>query len=468
MSQPETTSERPPVSVRRRLLVGLAVVVAVLFVLGFVQYVRDGGGTAARLQRHMTELDESDPNWRLEDIERTRDTPPEGQNSARVIVHAVRLLPKDWGKRDLALDEKLRQPERPPPARLDAEQRELLEKTLAHGTAAVAEARKLADLPRGRHQLTWATNPIATRLEDQQKTRQAAALLWFDALRLAHQKDISGALRSCRGILHAGRSLGDEPFFISQMVRIGCVDEAGRAIERVLALGEAADADLARLQATLAEEDRHNTFLVGVRGERAWISDLYTKMEDRTIPHKEVRGFFDAELWEESSWRQRLLGFSKADLRYNHLQSLDLLTRAAELARLPEAESVDLVPRLNAVMASQPRGAILARVLTPALGKVAQGCQRKHAKVRNLLVLLAAERYRLKHGAWPDKPEVPMDPCDGKPIRYRRLADGVVAYAVGPDGKDDGGQVGRDPPGTRPLDEGYRLWDVKGRGQEKP
>lgn len=54
-------------------------------------------------------------------------------------------------------------------------------------------------------------------------------------------------------------------------------------------------------------------------------------------------------------------------------------------------------------------------------------------------------------------PEVPLDAYDGKPIRYRRLADGVVVYSVGADGKDDGGKAG--------ADLGYRLWDVDRRRQ---
>jgi hypothetical protein len=64
---------------------------------------------------------------------------------------------------------------------------------------------------------------------------------------------------------------------------------------------------------------------------------------------------------------------------------------------------------------------------------------------------------------------VPLDPYDGQPLRCRRLKDGVVAYSVGPDGKDDGGNLrpeqaeeGAEGGG---LDVGFRLWDVAHRRQ---
>jgi hypothetical protein len=111
-------------------------------------------------------------------------------------------------------------------------------------------------------------------------------------------------------------------------------------------------------------------------------------------------------------------------------------------------------------------------------------------------VALAVERYRLQHGRWPESladlsprrqqglitdkhlagaagygpdliGKIPMDPYIGKPLRYRRLADGVVIYSVGPDGKDDGGKIIRmNPnPSTPGTDIGIQLWDPDKRRQ---
>lgn len=59
-----------------------------------------------------------------------------------------------------------------------------------------------------------------------------------------------------------------------------------------------------------------------------------------------------------------------------------------------------------------------------------------------------------------------QDPFDGKPLRYRRLTDGVVVYSVGSNLSDDGGDLTVPPGGmTDPLDIGFRLWDVARRGE---
>src|SRR6185369_14676771 len=120
------------------------------------------------------------------------------------------------------------------------------------------------------------------------------------------------------------------------------------------------------------------------------------------------------------------------------------------------------------------RNATLTGLLMPAVDKLGEATWRKHAVVRSLATLIAVERYRQANGRWPDrldelKPrylkEVPLDPYDGKPLRYRRLGDGVIVYSVGPDGADDGGVLDRQNPQRAGADLGWRLWDVKKRRQ---
>ena len=68
---------------------------------------------------------------------------------------------------------------------------------------------------------------------------------------------------------------------------------------------------------------------------------------------------------------------------------------------------------------------------------------------RLLVTALALKRYHLQHGAYPAGlnelvpnylKQVPMDPMDGKPLRYRLRPDGgFLLYSVGEDGEDNGG-----------------------------
>src|SRR5262249_48152133 len=101
--------------------------------------------------------------------------------------------------------------------------------------------------------------------------------------------------------------------------------------------------------------------------------------------------------------------------------------------------------------------------------KIYTASQRDLANMRCAIAALAAERYRQEHGAWPATlaeiapnplPESWTDPYDCNPLRYRKLADGVVIYTLGPDGQDNGGNLSRKAPIQTGTDLGMRLWDA--------
>jgi hypothetical protein len=81
-------------------------------------------------------------------------------------------------------------------------------------------------------------------------------------------------------------------------------------------------------------------------------------------------------------------------------------------------------------------------------------------------VAIAAERYRLKYGQWPDKletlvpeflAEVPGDPFDlPNPLRLVRTVDGLVVYSIGWNLRDDAG--------SSFTDVVVRLYDPSRRG----
>ena len=54
---------------------------------------------------------------------------------------------------------------------------------------------------------------------------------------------------------------------------------------------------------------------------------------------------------------------------------------------------------------------------------------------------------------------VPRDPYDGKPLRLRQAAGGVIIYSVGPDLVDNNGRIDRDNPNASGTDLGFQLWD---------
>jgi hypothetical protein len=452
---------------RRRVALRVLGVLLLLGVVGLVAWSQwSSQHLKGRLARAVEELDRDDPNWRLEQIEATRPDVPESKNSARVIMAARKLLPHT-GWPPVSFDEPLRKAL--PNEQLDPKVAARLNAELDGLRPAVREARRLKDMPHGRHRLTIIiANPHATLLPDQQEARAIASLLRYDVLRRARAQDMKGALESCRGVLNAGRSLDDEPIAISQLVRIACVSIACGCVERVLAQGEPEEADLKAMQALLELEDQHPTMLIACRGERAFAHAAFEGIERGTINAGDLGG-------GDRNLRQRFF-FWRAGRRAfrEHPHMLEVLTERVEAARLPLHEQGEADRRFTEAMRSLREDAVLTRLLLPALQKISEATRRKAAQVRCAAVVLAAERYRRAHKRWPATlaeltpkylAAVPLDPFDGKPLRYRRAADGVIVYSVGHDGIDNGGVLDRENLNRPGVDLGYQLWDVAKRRQ---
>jgi hypothetical protein len=87
------------------------------------------------------------------------------------------------------------------------------------------------------------------------------------------------------------------------------------------------------------------------------------------------------------------------------------------------------------------------------------------AEIRTAVAALAVERFRRANGRPPGKleelvprflPAVPLDPFDGRPLRFRPLPKGYVIYSVGRDLGDNGGRERPEP--FKPTD--HTAYDI--------
>jgi hypothetical protein len=118
---------------------------------------------------------------------------------------------------------------------------------------------------------------------------------------------------------------------------------------------------------------------------------------------------------------------------------------------------------------------ILATLGMPATKGILHRSAYANAFVNQAMIACALERHRIANGSYPeslnavrlaDGKPLPPDPMDGKPMRYRKTADGRYAlWSVGFDGKDDGGKRmlnEKKPEDTKFHDAGYVgdwVWD---------
>ncbi len=422
---------------------------------------------AKKLQETLAELDRTDPGWRLGDIEAARDKIPEEENSARVVVAAGKLLPKNWPPRELGdLVTQL-----VPEEQLSPEDFAWLKQELEQVQPAIDEAHKLMNMPRGRHRIVYERNTLETRLNDQAEARRIAILLAYDSVLYNQNGDGKNALITCRAALNSARSLGDEPITISQLIRSTCTVISCQAAERTLAQSEPPPDELNTLQRALEMEDAHPDLLIVMRGERAMSDALFNAIENGDVSLNGLAGvrwgWFD----------YALVSIGRMDTQEDHVLMLSLMARAIANTQLPMKEQIGAERHLDREVQEArrlPRRPLLTGLLMPPMIKRGDSSRLTHACIRCTIAALAAERYRQAHKKWPDSLDklcprflsaVPLDPFDGEPLRYRRVEDGVIIYSISSDGVDNNGNLERAHPNQPDVDLGVRLWNVAKRRQ---
>jgi hypothetical protein len=469
------TPATTPATPRKSHFVWAALGLAVLAVGAFVGWMTYRHFAQARLLRDaLAETDALDPHWRMEALEAHRAAVPAAENSAPVIRHVRALLPRpgstlyggqpDW-LRDLKLEVAL----------TDEQYRAVID-ALEEAERAINPALELAKYPRGRHPITYAPDGISTLLPHIDDICYVhGRVLQYLALAHAHEGDGAAAERDCLAILNLGRSVGDEPFAVSQLTsRPSLFREAVRALERFLGQTTVPEPALAVLQRELAAEAAYDPWEQVVRGERALLFQVTEAVRTGLLKTSTLRRFSNRPTTVTGQVRDWLSDRYPVNIGSVQAQLLRLCNRLQATARLPwperRAAAEALVAEQTAV--PEPYGLFL-----PGLVKCLTPLQEGRARGRCMVAAVAAERYRLAHGTWPPSlaalvptfvPQVPADLFDGQPLRYRRLADGVVIYSVGPDGTDYGGQFVRDFPLPTGIDIGVRLWEPDRRRQPPP
>jgi hypothetical protein len=439
---------------KRLLLIGGILVLLLGFLAGGYFYI--SRAAEKRLQAAIAEADRLDPGWRLEEIEARRAVIPDEENSARKIILAVRLMeahvkPGIWVNQ-IPLFNELQTLS--PEIQVNERQQKVLQTELKKLRDALAEARKVADMPRGRFPITYSPDAFSTFAPDIQDSRYVGYLLLMDVLLRLQEKDAAGALRSWKASFNTSRAVGDDPLIVAQMIRIILRDLALDQLERMLAQVELSEAQLADIQQMLEEEKGQPTLLIGARGERAGVHRFMEALKAdnarmSTISPPGISRYLGISNSALDELGCSVLAGSKDN---NHAAMLETHTEFVEIAKLPLEQQG---PRLEALLASFSNQPYLARGLLPAMRRMSELFQRGQAELRSAIAALAVERYRVKHQRWPDSlgilvpdklVQVPVDPYDGESLRYRRPDHGVVIYSLGPDRQDNDGNVTFRPP----------------------
>lgn len=412
------------------------------------------------LERLLAELDATEPGWRSAGDDSERPGLPNEQDSA-VLIAKVRPALAPAYKALAALDSSYPDlfDRLPPQTRMRVEGRQALREALGSAPAAVDESLRLQHLPRGRHPIRLAPDIVSTLMGHLQDVRDVQYILqWLAALR-AEDEDLPGALAACRALLYAGRSIGTEPFVVSQLVRGGGQRRFVAVLERTLGQGEVSDSELQTMQQLLETEIQENLFLHAWRGERGHCLAVLDAIATGKVSMSSL-----ANVRASSNWIKPLLDYmpltSAGQAGY-----LRFVNRMVEISALPVHQQSEPLAELDRGLGQQP---LLVQLLAHPIIRMAMKCPQaqQQAALRSALLAVAAERYRLRHGRWPELQqdlleagllrEAVSDPCDGQPLRWRLLSDGAVAYSVGANRIDEQGSIERDKQTSGDI--GFRLW----------
>jgi hypothetical protein len=372
------------------------------------------------------------------------------------VLAAYALLPNPWPAWSEPDLEKSLQ-ELPPIAPLTDKQIEALTGARTKAAAALGEARLLKDMPRGRYAMVRGPDGIPGSEAHNHKVRAVRDLLAYDLMVRQQEGDADAALESCRSLVNLVHAYGDASDLSMQLQRIELRFEVCRHIERTLARLQPSPASLAALERLVKDEESQPLLLHGMRGQRVLFHEILEAARDGRMNSGGM-----------PTWATRGLA--------NNIRAPTLRksTEMVEIARQPDEAAV---LELQHALPQADEGPYLARVyIWPKIHKHVADLTRSHsrsqAEFRCTIAALAAERFRLQRGDWPDSlarlvpaflDAVPVDPYDGRPLRYLRLADGVVVYSIGRDRTDDHGKLDRLRPGTTGTDLGVQLWDAEQR-----
>ena len=427
--------------------------------------------------RQMAELtrqiEAEDPHWRWADLLTQIKPPPDEKNSALQIIKVQALLKKAAFNPGPKWDSPPKDPLLHRNARLSHENAELLRAAFAAlAKETLPEARKLKDMPQGHFTIPAAENPFLMNLDYVQETRSVANLLFCDAILRGHDGELDGAAESCAAILNTARPLKDQPFLIAQLVRIAEQFIAVSAIERTLGQGTLSEANLQKLQALLESEADDDGLHNALRGERAAAHQTYLNLRTGKTTLSEIFGTAKMKM----SLGERMLDVFPGLILNSYPEYLRQLTERVRASKMKDPERQEAFDKLDQQVREQRArllgGNLLISLMMPATGKVGEATQRSQAQLRSTIAAIAAERYRLKHDAWPRGlddlvkegllKEVYTDPYDGKPLRFKRTPTGIVIYSVGYNKVDNGGTLNRADPRAAGSDIGFELWDRRG------
>jgi hypothetical protein len=376
--------------------------------------------------------------------------PPAGQNAATFNLQGIKAMKTEGADQiaDLPILGKLPPPD--PSAPLPPSVKSALAAFMQRNHKALQSFVQGAKFEQSRYPLDL-TKGSDTLLPHLQGIKRGMQLTEMSAVLNAENNEGKKAADDVLLTLALAHSLTAEPVTISQLVRVAGVSLAVDALNQVVnrtTLPPETCRELSKAFQNMEDFDaRGEGFTRAVIGEKV---NHLSQLENRDKLIRDLTAPQPRNMTEE---QHRLVQYLKQTpglqeeqdyLETASRQFLDIRQEAFP-DRLKDA--TDLIHRN--VTEARNRGLRINEMYWDGYDKTISREARSLANLRLALTALALEQFRAAHGnRYPSAlseltPEylaaAPVDPFDGKPLRYHTQGAGYMLYSIGPDLKDDGG-----------------------------
>ncbi|MAE62358.1 MAG: hypothetical protein CMJ49_13505 [Planctomycetaceae bacterium] len=412
----------------KRRLIRLAIALLILIVIhgGFVhmlrrqidaryQAIRDAGFPATP-----AELDDWHPMI-------------QGPNATQIIINAAanigpldpkfELLPY-VGDGDL--------PDPPQPIAPDTLQ--LMDELLGTDRDVLLDLHRATSIEPARFPIPYA-DEFSANMTPMSRARAAATRLTLQTAFHTERGETDDALNAALAALNIGRSLKHDCRLVVQLVRVACDNLALDVLDRALHRATFTDDQLAQFDNALQQAEQPDVLFRAMVGERALSAHGFRQI---------ARGPTENDDTSNSGFR-----LSIGLMELEELTFLAFMNDAIDAAASPPDQRTAALAAVEARAAALPRWrSMFTQDTAQAMIRSWEIFNRHEAMIRAARIAVAIERHRLAHGTRPDKLDdlipqfldaIPVDPFDGKPMRYINSSAAAKVYSVDKDAIDNRG-----------------------------
>jgi hypothetical protein len=272
-------------------------------------------------------------------------------------------------------------------------------------------------------------------------------------------------------------SIRDEPFLISELVRVACLTKMLQPMWEGLAHHQWTDKQLADFTEKLRMLDFLTDDIRALRSESHCGDSFFADLRASRNPIRELEDVTDSSGNSSGAGLETAIGMvvPRGWIYFEQLNYHRLFDEEVNDVMTPKGIDPDVADQKNADVQRELGSSDIAstilghrtisRVLVPSINGFERKMTRAQTSANLASIACALERCRLVHGQFPETLDalvpqflaaVPRDVIMDQPLKYRRTSDGqFILYSVGWNKKDEGGLLVKE---SQELTQGDWVW----------